>query len=76
MKLPNGYGTVYRLSGNRRKPWVVKKTINGRQRYLGYFKTRESAFEYLVEINRTTPHGEITFSAVYHSYGNHVILKI
>lgn len=76
MKLPNGYGTVYRLSGNRRKPWVVKKTINGRQRYLGYFKTRESAFEYLVEINRATPHGEITFSAVYHSWKSRHFKKI
>ena len=24
-KLPNGYGSVYKLSGNRRKPWVAAK---------------------------------------------------
>ena len=30
MKLPNGFGTVYKLSGNRRRPYVVKKTIDGR----------------------------------------------
>lgn len=22
-KLPNGYGSVYKLSGNRRKPWAA-----------------------------------------------------
>lgn len=27
MKLPNGYGTVYKLSGKRRKPYIVKKTV-------------------------------------------------
>lgn len=26
MKLPNGYGTVYRLKGSRRKPWVARVT--------------------------------------------------
>ncbi|WP_196602173.1 hypothetical protein [Pectinatus frisingensis] len=25
MKLPNGFGSVYKLSGNRRRPYVVKK---------------------------------------------------
>ena len=23
MRLPNGYGSVYKLSGNRRNPWAV-----------------------------------------------------
>lgn len=26
MKLPNGYGSVVKLSGKRRKPWMVRKT--------------------------------------------------
>lgn len=65
MKLPNGYGTVYKLTGNRRRPWVVKKTMNGRQKALGYFTTREEAFTYLVSVNRMTPEKEITFTAVY-----------
>ena len=26
MKLPNGFGSVYKLSGNRRNPYVAKKT--------------------------------------------------
>lgn len=32
MKLPNSYGTAYKFSGNRRRPWVVKKTISGNQK--------------------------------------------
>ena len=27
MKLPNGYGSIYKLSGKRRKPWIVRKTV-------------------------------------------------
>ena len=27
MKLPNGYGSVVKLSGKRRKPYQVRKTI-------------------------------------------------
>lgn len=27
MKLPNGFGSVYKLSGNRRNPYVAKKTM-------------------------------------------------
>lgn len=27
MKLANGVGTVYKLSGNRRNPYIVRKTV-------------------------------------------------
>lgn len=30
MRLPNGFGSVYKLQGNRRRPFVVKKTIAGK----------------------------------------------
>lgn len=65
MRLPNGYGSVYKLSGNRRRPYVVKKTIDGRQRALGYFESYQEAFEFLVHINHCTPSHQVTFSAVY-----------
>ncbi len=65
MRLPNGYGSVYKLSGHRRRPYVVKKTIDGRQRALGYFESYQAAFEFLVEINHCTPTNQVTFSAVY-----------
>lgn len=68
MKLPNGYGTVYKLTGNRWRPWVAKKTIDGRQRPLGYFANREEAFAFLVSVNRMTPGKEITFYALYHAW--------
>lgn len=68
MRLPNGYGTIYKLSGNRRRPWVVKKTIEGRQKALGYFTTQEEAFSFLVGVNRMTPAKEVTFSAVYSAW--------
>lgn len=65
MRLPNGYGSVYKLSGKRRRPYVVKKTMDGRQKALGYFESYQSAFEFLVELNHCTPTRQITFSAVY-----------
>lgn len=27
MRNPNGYGTIYKLSGNRRKPFIVRVTV-------------------------------------------------
>lgn len=65
MRLPNGYGSVYKLSGHRRRPYVVKKTIDGRQRALGYFESYQEAFEFLVHINHCTPTHQVTFAAVY-----------
>ncbi len=52
MRLPNGFGTVYKLQGNRRRPYVVKKSIQGRQKPLGYFFTYEEAIAFLVDYNR------------------------
>ena len=68
MKLPNGFGTVYRLQGNRRRPYVVKKTIQHRQKALGYFETFEDAMAYLVEYNRDPAllnPSKTTFAEVY-----------
>ena len=61
MKLPNGYGTVYRLSGNRRNPFVARKTTGwkvdkrGRKRQvlatIGYYPDRNTALQALSEYN-------------------------
>lgn len=62
MKLPNGYGTVYKLSGNRRNPYVARKTIGWKvdektkkkkQIYatIGYYKERTAALQALAEYN-------------------------
>lgn len=58
MKLPNGYGSVTKLSGKRRKPWVVKVTKGwsdeGKQirMILGTFKTKTEGLAALAEYNK------------------------
>jgi len=43
LKRPNGAGTVYKLSGRRRKPWVAAKN----KAILGYYETKTAALESL-----------------------------
>lgn len=58
MRNPNGYGTVAKLSGNRRRPYIVKKVSgwkdNGQPEYsiIGYAATREAGNILLAEYNR------------------------
>ena len=58
MKHPNGYGSVVKLSGNRRNPFTVRKTLgwNGKghpvYKTIGYYPTREEALIALAEYNR------------------------
>jgi len=54
LKLPNGFGTVYKLSGGnrRRRPYVVKKTINGKQKAIGYFADYGDALQFLLDYNK------------------------
>ena len=52
MKNPNGFGTVYKMSGKRRKKWRAVKTINweeGKQKRItiGYFESKQEAMEEL-----------------------------
>lgn len=47
MKLPNGYGSISKLSGNRRRPYVVRKN----REIVGYVKTREEGLALLAKIN-------------------------
>lgn len=51
MKRPNGLGTITKLSGRRRKPYVVRKTINKKQEVLGCFETRTEAVAFLNSVN-------------------------
>lgn len=79
MKLPNGYGSVYKLSGNRRRPWVVAKTAGwieddeGKKlkrinNIIGYYETRQKALQALAEFN-DNPYdlelSKVTFSEIY-----------
>lgn len=51
MKNPNRYGTVTKLSGNRRKPYIVKEGMSGRQKPIGYAATREEGLIMLANYN-------------------------
>ena len=57
MRNPNGYGTVAKLSGNRRNPFVVRKTKGWDDRgypiydVIGYYPTREAGLIALAQYN-------------------------
>lgn len=60
MKLPNGYGSVIKLKGGRRKPWAVRisyleeqpdGSAKRKRKYLAYFSEQKSALSYLAEYN-------------------------
>ena len=56
-KMPNGYGSVVKLSGKRRFPYAARITTSwsadGKQvkKYLGCFKTRQDAYKALADFN-------------------------
>ena len=74
MRLPSGYGSVVKLSGNRRKPYAVRVTASwtdeGRQKYkyLSYHTTHEDALMALAAYNNDPSiidTGKLTFADVY-----------
>lgn len=77
MKLPNGYGTVYKLSGNRRKPYIVRITNgwdeNGKQlcTTIGYYATKHEGLQALAAFN-DNPYdinmSRVTFSDIYNRW--------
>lgn len=79
MRLPNGYGSVYRLSGNRRRPWIARVTIgwtnDGKQirDTIGYYRTKNEALAALAEHHKnplTRDLREKTFGDVYEAWTN------
>ena len=58
MRNPNGYGSVIKLSGNRRRPFQVRKTIGWNEKgypiykTLDYTKTREEGMILLATFNK------------------------
>lgn len=78
MRLPNGYGTVVKLAGNRRKPWRVRKTRGWEVRdgkkvkqlfeELGCYATKAEALKVLSEniiVEGTVRKSKYTFENVY-----------
>ena len=82
MKLPNGYGSVVKLSGKRRKPYMVRKTLGWHfdkekdrqvQDYLiiGYATTRAEGLQMLADYNNNpydTKSAKMTFDEVYEEW--------
>lgn len=74
MRHPNGYGTVYKLSGKRRKPFIARKTLgwteDGKQiiETIGYYENRAIALQALADYN-ADPYdlikGNLTFEEIY-----------
>ena len=81
-KLPNAYGSIYKMSGNRRKPfravktdkWIIDPVTNKRKQIrftVGFYETREQAMIALAEYNKN-PYdintNTITFEEVYEKW--------
>ena len=82
MRLPNGYGSISKLSGNRRNPWRVRITTGWemdaqtqriKQKFatVGYFPTKAAALKALAEYNEN-PYcidaRNVTFAEVYEKW--------
>lgn len=58
MKAPNGYGSCFKLSGNRRKPFCVRLTAGHNEKgqpiykVVGYYKTRSEGMMALAEYHK------------------------
>lgn len=71
MRLPNGYGSVYKMSGARRRPWVARKTTGWNDKgqpiylYVGYYSSKAEALDGLARYN-IAPHArKATFKEVF-----------
>lgn len=79
MKLPNGYGSVHKLPGNRRKPYRARKFVKNvydeekgyyvaKYATIGYYETKAKALQALAAFNETPYNLEwnnLTFKEVY-----------
>lgn len=58
MRLPNGYGTVYKLSGKRRLPFIARITVGwdneGKQilKTVGYYKNKQEGLRALADYHK------------------------
>ena len=84
MRLPNGFGSITKLPGNRRKPFAVRtraKNIDGKwkYKYISYHETREEAMIALVHYNEnpfSLDANTTTFADVYEKWSKEHFPKI
>ena len=80
-KLPNGFGCIKKLSGNRKRPYAAYPTsqIGGAaphlcpMRAIGYYEDWYSAYNAIVDFNSSLQPGSIsaaTFTDIYHAFFN------
>ena len=71
MKLPNGYGSVIKLAGNRRNPYAARITSGwtpeGKQmfRYIGYYPTKKEALTALAGYHSGIVPGRATIAELW-----------
>ncbi|MCE5342631.1 MAG: tyrosine-type recombinase/integrase [Eubacteriales bacterium] len=85
MRNPNGYGSVAKLSGNRRKPFVARKTKGWDDRgypvydTIGYYPSREEGMLALADYNRN-PYdidaAKITLKELFEKWSEKKMLKL
>jgi integrase len=89
MRLPNGFGSVYKLSGNRRKPFVARITVDKvknpdtgkaylKYRVLGYFEKRAEALQCLADYNKNPYSVEVetvTFKELYEKWAERKLIE-
>ena len=82
MKLPNGYGSVTKLTGKRRKPYMARitdgrvydETLQGyklNRRVLGYYATKKEALQAVADYNKnpfSISDNNITFGELYEKW--------
>ena len=72
MKRANGMGTIIKLTGNRRRPWAIRRVIGYKEnghaiiKYQGYYRTKREAEQALNAYN-ADPYtiNKITLSEIY-----------
>lgn len=75
MRKPNGYGSIKRLSGNRRRPFVFVMSMEGKQKPIGYFATQTEAEIFAADYNKThngtsLADHRLTFAELYYRWLN------
>lgn len=88
MKLPNGFGSIYKLKGNRRNPYMVvltkgyvrvKNNIKREKMILGYYCTKKEALSALTNYHEN-PYDiqteSITFAELYEKWSEEHFKKL
>lgn len=88
MRLPNGFGSVHKLPGNRRKPYRVRITVGWKStneykkqefKTVGYYATKEEGLMALAEFN-SSPYNldnkNVTFDDIYQRWSKEHYSKI